>query len=119
MNKLKKSKGIENGIEYPETFTLPELCGLYPNAVEVTLRNRIQRAKDNRIIVDLGKIKLPVGRPNVVYAKLPLTKELVKSQMDKGVHIYEEHYKYMPVPTKREISEATAAIFGNKETVSV
>ena len=91
MDKEKQHKKLKSQtVVFPNVFTVKELNGLYPDTIEITLRYKITMAIDRGLIIQLGTINRPVGRPHVVYGKAPISKSILQEARDRGVKIYED-----------------------------
>lgn len=66
-------------------FTIKEAHARHASMVEITLRFRIKKAVENGEIVVIGRIKPAIGRPNLVFAKAPASKELREAAYKAGV----------------------------------
>jgi hypothetical protein len=75
--KTKKKKLV---IEWPETaFTINDIKDKYPDAKEITLRFRINKAISDGDIAYIGKIPQKVGRPHIVFARTPLDQSVINT----------------------------------------
>lgn len=83
----KTTKKNNAAIEWPSNthFTIEELAVSHPNFINITLRFRVKRALENKEIVTIGKIKPPIGRPRLVFAKVNPSKELLESAKAAGI----------------------------------
>ena len=83
----KTTKKNNVAIEWPENthFTMNDLFKKYPNFVEITLRFRVKRGLENKQIVTIGKIKPVIGRPQLVFATVNPSKELLAKATAAGV----------------------------------
>ena len=66
-------------------FTIKSVFAQHSHMKEITLRFRIKRALEDGLITTIGKIKPPIGRPELVFAKANPTKELLESAFKSGV----------------------------------
>ena len=73
-----KKKNTIN-IEWPTNrhFTIDDIQNLYPDAVNITLRFRVNKAAETKQIVAIGKIKPAIGRPKMVFASANPSKEVL------------------------------------------
>ena len=58
--------------------------------VEITLRYKIGTAIERGQLIQIGKISRPVGLPQVVYGKMPMSNTIIKSARDRGIYIFED-----------------------------
>lgn len=74
-------------------FTFSELHQKNSDIVEITLRTKINKAIENSAVVAIGTIpnRKQKGRPEVVYASCPVTKEILESARNIGV-IFNEKF---------------------------
>lgn len=85
------SKGKQLNINWPDTFFLIEnIQEMYPTSKNITLRFRIKKAEEFGVITEIGKIRVAVGRPLKVYAKTPVSDEVIQKARDAGVVIHNE-----------------------------
>jgi hypothetical protein len=76
----KVSKKKKLVINWPTNlFSIADLQSLYPKAVNITLRFRINQAKERGQLVEVGKNITDIGRPTLLFATTPVTKEKLKS----------------------------------------
>lgn len=90
MEDIKPKKKRNLPVAFPQIFTVEELNTSYPDMVEITLRYKIGTAIERGQLIQIGKISKPVGRPQVVYGKVPISNTIIKSARDRGVYIFEE-----------------------------
>jgi hypothetical protein len=77
-------------IMWPEGhFTIDEALAnvrkMCPDFVEITLRFRVKKATESKEIAVIGRLKPSIGRPKLVFAKAPVTEEVIKSAYAAGV----------------------------------
>lgn len=86
---MSKRKKLE--ITWPsQAFTIQDIQNVHPDAKNITLRYRINRAKEDGLIAEIGKNECPTGRPTIVFAPAPIEAKTLQSATDKGVFLYEE-----------------------------
>lgn len=71
-------------------FTIDDIQNLYPDAVNITLRFRVNKAVESKQIVAIGKIKPAIGRPKMVFAMANPSKELLEAAKTAGVIFNDE-----------------------------
>jgi hypothetical protein len=82
----KTSKKNSFIIEWPTShFTIEDIQGKYPDAVNITLRFRVKQAVENKDVMVIGKIKPAIGRPKLVFSRANPTKELLEAAKAAGV----------------------------------
>ena len=82
----KTSKKNSFVIEWPTShFTIDDIQGKYPDAVNITLRFRVKQAVENKDVMVIGKIKPAIGRPRLVFSRANPSKELLESAKAAGV----------------------------------
>lgn len=121
----KKTEKKKLVITWPTTpFTIEQLQGLYPTAKNITLRFRVNRSIDNNELVLIGKNSGSVGRPTLVFAKAPVSKETLAGAVKAKVILDEQYTKSVaavtqfpsvpnpvqPVPTVPEQTAAPAVV---------
>lgn len=80
------SKKTKTQIVWPEGhFTINDVQATVPEMINITLRFRIKRAVETKVIRPIGKIKPPIGRPMLVFAKNPVANEVIEKAMSSGV----------------------------------
>ena len=85
-NNNKTSKKNSFVIEWPTShFTIDDIQGKYPDAVNITLRFRVKQAVENKDVMVIGKIKPAIGRPRLVFSRANPSKELLESAKAAGV----------------------------------
>jgi hypothetical protein len=77
-------------------FTIEDLHAANPNFVEITLRSRLNSAKKENQISEIGTLHNGKGRPKLVFATTPVSKEVLKSARQSGV-IFNEQYDSIAV----------------------
>ena len=83
-NKTSKKKSFV--IEWPTShFTIDDIQGKYPDAVNITLRFRVKQAIENKDVMVIGKIKPAIGRPRLVFSRSNPSKELLEAARIAGV----------------------------------
>ncbi len=82
-----KNKKNNVAVEWPSNthFTMNDLFKANPDFIEITLRFRVKRALENKEIVTIGKVKPPIGRPQLVFSKANPSKELLETATKAGV----------------------------------
>jgi hypothetical protein len=82
----KTSKKNSFIIEWPTShFTIEDIQGKYPDAVNITLRFRVKQAVENKDVMVIGKIKPAIGRPKLVFSRANPSKELLEAAKAAGV----------------------------------
>jgi hypothetical protein len=82
----KTSKKNSFVIEWPTShFTIEDIQGKYPDAVNITLRFRVKQAVENKDVMVIGKIKPAIGRPKLVFSRANPSKELLEAAKAAGV----------------------------------
>jgi hypothetical protein len=104
MSKTTKKNNV--AIEWPSNthFTIDDLTKKYPGFVNITLRFRVKRGIENKEIVTIGKVKPPIGRPRLVFAKANPSKELIAAAFATGMLELQEKPKKLPVTKTETIS---------------
>jgi hypothetical protein len=91
-NKTNKKNSVT--VEWPKGhFTIEEVwqkVGGEKAIPEITLRFRINKAVANKEIVQIGKVKPPIGRPKIVFARANPSKELLEAAKAAGVIFSDE-----------------------------
>lgn len=77
-------------------FTIEQLHAANSNFVEITLRSRLNSAKKENQIAEIGCIHNGKGRPKLVFATTPVSKEVLESARKAGV-LFNEHYDSIAV----------------------
>lgn len=90
-NKTNLSVNWVNGF-----FTIEDLHAANTNFVEITLRSRLNVAKKENQIAEIGCIHTGKGRPKLVFATTPVTKDVLESARRAGV-IFNENYDSIAV----------------------
>lgn len=82
VEKVVKPKKEKLVVNFPKgAFTIEDLQAKHPNAVNITLRFRLQTAITNKLIVAIGTMKKEIGRPQLVFTKTPVLNDtLIKAQ---------------------------------------
>lgn len=89
-------------IAWPENhFTINDVQKTVPNMINITLRFRIKRAVETKVIKAIGKIKPAIGRPMLVFAKCPVDESVIAKAREAGVLPLETESK----PTKVKVAE--------------
>jgi hypothetical protein len=126
-SKTSKKKLVVN---WPNTaFTIDQLQSQYPTAKNITLRFRVKRSLGSNELTVIGKNSGSVGRPTLVFAKAPVTKEVLAAAVKANVVLDEQFSKSLtpvaqftpttPMETaKTEVTTTTPAKTGKKETVT-
>jgi len=79
-------------IEWPKSFfSIQDIQSAHPDAVNITLRFRINRAVEEGELEQIGKTPKSVGRPTVVYSTTPVTKKVLLEAIKAGVTLHEEY----------------------------
>ncbi len=82
----KTEKADKIVITWPENhFTINDVQKLVPNMVNITLRFRVKRAIELKVIKAIGKIKPAIGRPMLVFAKNPVDESVIAKARAAGV----------------------------------
>lgn len=90
----KKNKLV---IEWPTTpFSIQDVQEKYSDAKNITLRFRINNAVRDGIITYIGKTPKAVGRPTIMFAPTPISKENLKLAAERGV-ILDEQFEKQPI----------------------
>jgi hypothetical protein len=112
-NKTKRKKLI---IEWPtNSFTIQDIQSLHPDAKNITLRYRINKALENNVITCIGNNTPSMGRPTLVFCKTVRLDECLKESVENGVVINEEFEDYIVEVVK--VSDVKHLI--NENTVKV
>ena len=77
-------------------FTIEDLHAANSNFVEITLRSRLKTAQKENRIAEIGCIHSGKGRPKLVFATAPVSKEVLDSARQAGI-IFNEHYDSVAV----------------------
>jgi hypothetical protein len=93
-NRKNKTNLVVNWVN--SFFTIEDLHAANPNFVEITLRSRLNSAKKENQIAEIGCIHSGKGRPKLVFATTPVSKELLESARQAGV-IFNENYDSIAV----------------------
>lgn len=80
----------------PGFFTIEQLHAANSNFVEITLRSRLNSAKKENQIAEIGCINNGKGRPQLVFATAPVSKNVLESARKAGV-IFNESYDSIAV----------------------
>jgi hypothetical protein len=73
-------------IVWPEGhFTIDQVQTSHPDMVNITLRFRVKKATENGEIATIGRLKPAIGRPKLVFAKTPVTEDVIKAAYATGV----------------------------------
>lgn len=90
-NQKKKKQYSKLVVDWPKTpFTISDLQKMNESAVNITLRHRINQAKDKGDVVEIGKNITHLGRPTLIFCKTPVKKELL-AHLDKDVVLNSEY----------------------------
>ena len=116
----KTTKKNNVAVEWPTNthFTIDDLAKKYPGFVNITLRFRVGRGVENKEIVKIGKIKPPIGRPRLVFAKANPSKELIAAAFAAGMLELEEKPKKTTTVTVAEVKTTKKAVVVKKEVVA-
>jgi hypothetical protein len=93
-NRKNKTNLVVNWVN--NFFTIEDLHAANPNFVEITLRSRLNSAKKENQIAEIGCIHRGKGRPKLVFATTPVSKEVLESARQSGV-IFNEQYDSIAV----------------------
>lgn len=93
-NRKNKTNQVVNWIN--GFFTIEDLRAANPSFVEITLRSRLKSAKTENQIAEIGCIHSGKGRPKLVFANTPVSKEVLESARQAGV-IFNENYNSIAV----------------------
>jgi len=94
-------------IEWPTgPFTIDMLQQKYKTAVNITLRYRINVAKQSKLITEIGKTPKKMGRPTIVFGPGVITHDLLREAVASGVVLYDE-FQSMLEPAARDIKVTT------------
>jgi hypothetical protein len=92
---FKKAKKQKLTIQWPETpFSIHQLQAKYKSAVNITLRFRINQAKERGNLVEIGKNITDQGRPTLLFCTTPVTTDKLKALKADAVELHET-YKAM------------------------
>ena len=80
----------------PGFFTIEQLHAANSNFIEITLRSRLNFAKKENQIAEIGCIHNGKGRPQLVFATAPVSKNVLESAREAGV-IFNENYDSIAV----------------------
>ena len=104
----KKSKKKSLVIEWPETpFTIQDIQNMHPDAKNITLRFRINKAIREDVIKYIGKNPTKVGRPTIVFAPCPVSSENLKLAQTQGVELDEQFEQQLVDVAKVDSSSST------------
>jgi|NOAtaT_7_FD_contig_31_4793785_length_474_multi_6_in_0_out_0_1 hypothetical protein len=93
-NRKNKTNLVVNWVN--NFFTIEDLHAANPNFVEITLRSRLNSAKKENQIAEIGCIHSGKGRPKLVFANTPVSKEVLEAARQAGV-IFNENYDSIAV----------------------
>lgn len=74
-------------------FTIEDLQTQNPTAKNITLRFRVKRALGNGELTQIGRNSGSVGRPTLVFAKSPVSKEVLAAAVKANVTLDEQFSK--------------------------
>lgn len=78
-------------INWPTShFTIQDIQSQYPDAKNITLRYRINKAIEEGQLTYIGKNDTKVGRPTIVIAPYPVSTEVLESAVKSGVILDEQ-----------------------------
>jgi hypothetical protein len=80
----------------PNYFTIKQLLANNSNFVQITLRSRLDLAKQSGLVTDIGHIHNGKGRPELVFAMTPVAKETLESARNAGI-LFNEKYNAIQV----------------------
>ena len=107
--KYNKSKTLK--VEWPtKPFSISEVQEKYPDMINITLRVKLNQARDNDQLVEVGKNIKDQGRPTLLFCSTPVTAEKLLSIDLSKVELFEV-YKKMVTTTVQ------VATFSNTKTV--
>jgi hypothetical protein len=93
-------------ITWPTThFTIKDITDSYPDAKEITLRFRINKAAENNEIVYIGKNETKVGRPTIVFAPFPVADSILKDAEASGVILDERFQEKLKTHTVATVAK--------------
>ena len=93
-NRTNKTNLVVNWL--PNYFTIKQLMANNPNFVEITLRSRLDSAKQSGLVTDIGHIHNGKGRPELVFAMTPVAKETLEAARNAGI-LFNEKYNSIQV----------------------
>lgn len=84
-------------------FTIEDLHAANSNFVEITLRSRLNSAKKENQIAEIGCVHSGKGRPKLVFATTPVSKEVLDAARQAGV-IFNENYDSIAVVSVNSVN---------------
>lgn len=95
-------------IDWPKSFfTIQDVQNDHPNAKNITIRFRINKAVEENKIAYIGKNPTKVGRPTIVFASVPVEESVLTSAVEAGV-ILDEAFADTVVKVAKVTTTATA-----------
>lgn len=77
-------------------FTIKDLHAANSNFIEITLRSRLNSAKKENQVAEIGCFHKNKGRPELVFATTPVSKDVLDSARKAGV-MFNEQYNSIAV----------------------
>ena len=113
-----KKKKLE--ITWPTShFTIQDIQRQHPDAKNITLRFRINKAIEEGDLTYIGKNDTKVGRPTIVLAPTPVSSEILQSAMKSGVLLDEAFEgKVVDVATVSDTVSEKSSVTQTAKTVS-
>lgn len=103
--KYNKSKTLT--VEWPATpFSISDVQAKYPGIINITLRVKLNQAKDNDQLVEVGKNIRDQGRPTLLFCPTPVTAEKLLSIDLSKVELFDVYQK-MVSPKDTTVQVAT------------
>ena len=93
-NRKNKTNQVVNWLN--NFFTIKDLHAANPSFIEITLRSRIDHAIKDNTIAKIGSIHNGKGRPKLIFAMTPVTKEMLEEARQYGV-IFDPPYDNIAV----------------------
>lgn len=89
-NKTNRKNKTKLTINWPSSyFTYDQLFAGNSHFVPITLRVRLKNASEKGVVLELGTKNLGKGRPQSVYAVVPVSPETMEAAKDFGVMFHE------------------------------
>ena len=88
-------------------FTIKRLCEMNTDIVEISLRDKLNKARKEKIVEHIGSIHNDIGRPQLIFAMSPVSDSFLKSITDDSillepkyqtVNVLDISKKYVPSP---------------------
>jgi hypothetical protein len=104
-------------INFPDVFTVDDIQAQHPDAVNITLRFRINKAVEEGKVTAVAKIPRQIGRPALIYATTPVT----QAKRDSAAQIGGIGFDEFEIRTTGQVNSAGSApaVAPVPETVTV